>query len=141
MTDLNQAVREHFGFEAFLEGQEEAIAEVVDKNRDVLLIMPTGSGKSLCYQLPALLLDGVTLVISPLIALMKDQVDALVARKIEATFINSSLSQDEMSERLADIKAGRYDLVYVAPERFRNQGFSRLMGTMQVRGLRPDMLC
>ncbi|MFP6903743.1 MAG: RecQ family ATP-dependent DNA helicase [Verrucomicrobiota bacterium] len=138
MTDLNQAIREHFGFEAFLEGQEEAIAEVVDKDRDVLLIMPTGSGKSLCYQLPALLLDGVTLVISPLIALMKDQVDALVARKIEATFINSSLSQDEMSERLADIKAGRYDLVYIAPERFRNQGFSRLMGTMQVAMIAVD---
>jgi ATP-dependent DNA helicase RecQ len=138
MTDLNQALRKHFGFEAFLEGQEEAIAEVVDKNRDVLLIMPTGSGKSLCYQLPALLLDGITLVISPLIALMKDQVDALVARGLKATFINSSLSQDEMSERFADIKAGRYDLVYIAPERFRNQGFRKLLGTMQVSMIAVD---
>ncbi len=91
--------------------------------RDVLVVMPTGSGKSLCFQLPALLHPGTTLVISPLIALMKDQVDALTARGIAATYLNSTLSSDETAYRLARLRAGRYRLVYIAPERFRNERF------------------
>ncbi|MFT5124511.1 MAG: ATP-dependent DNA helicase RecQ [Kiritimatiellia bacterium] len=138
MTDLILALKENFGFEAFLEGQEEAIAEVVDQGRDVLLIMPTGSGKSLCYQLPALLLDGVTLVISPLIALMKDQVDALVGRGIAATFINSSLSQEDMYQRLREIQANVYKLVYIAPERFRNERFLELMHGSRIAMIAVD---
>ena len=98
-TNLLQNLREQFGFESFRPGQEEAIRRVL-AGESLLVVMPTGSGKSLCYQLPAGLLPGVTLVVSPLIALMKDQVDALVAReRIEATYINSSLSFQKQRER------------------------------------------
>ena len=85
--------------------------------------MPTGGGKSLCYQLPALLLPGLTLVVSPLIALMKDQVDALTQRGIRATLINSTLDPAEQRARIIEIAAGQFDLVYVAPERFRSSRF------------------
>src|SRR5262249_58262156 len=85
--------------------------------------MPTGGGKSLCYQLPAMIIDGVTLVVSPLIALMKDQVDALVERGIATTFINSSLTYSETNKRLNELRRGVYKLVHVAPERFRSRAF------------------
>ena len=85
--------------------------------------MPTGAGKSLCYQLPAMLLPGVALVVSPLVALMKDQVDSLVARGIPATFINSSIDDGEKARRLDGVRRGAYKLVYVAPERFRSGAF------------------
>jgi ATP-dependent DNA helicase RecQ len=98
------------------------IQEIVS-GRDGLVVMPTGGGKSLCFQMPALCFGGVTLVVSPLIALMKDQVDALVARGIEATVINSTLSWPEQKERLDGMRRGRYKLVYVAPERFRAESF------------------
>ncbi|MBM4307318.1 MAG: RecQ family ATP-dependent DNA helicase [Deltaproteobacteria bacterium] len=113
---------EKFHFSEFRKWQEEIIDTLL-KKRDAVVIMPTGSGKSLCYQLPALLLDGVTLVISPLIALMKDQVDGLVENQIPATFINSTLTPSEQWQRLREIQQGRYKLVYIAPERFRNSGF------------------
>jgi ATP-dependent DNA helicase RecQ len=117
-----EALKEHFGFSKFLDGQEEVISEIVS-GRDGLVVMPTGGGKSLCFQIPALCFPGVTLVISPLIALMKDQVDALVARGIAATLINSSLSWAEQKERLDGMRRGEYKLVYVAPERFRAESF------------------
>ncbi|MBN1675661.1 MAG: ATP-dependent DNA helicase RecQ [Kiritimatiellae bacterium] len=120
--ELREALRQHFGFSAFMEGQAEAIAHTLAGD-DIMLIMPTGAGKSLCYQLPSLIRGGLTIVISPLIALMKDQVDGLTARGIPATFINSSLAPAEMSERVNAMRAGRYRLVYVAPERFRNRRF------------------
>jgi ATP-dependent DNA helicase RecQ len=113
---------EKFHFSGFRKWQEEIIDTLL-KRREVVVVMPTGSGKSLCYQLPALLLDGVTLVISPLIALMKDQVDGLVQNQIPATFINSVLTPSEQGQRLREIQQGRYKLVYIAPERFRNPGF------------------
>ena len=91
--------------------------------QDTLVIMPTGGGKSLCYQLPAMVMDGVTVVVSPLIALMKDQVDALERRGIPATVINSTLSPGEQSQRISELRQGRYKLVYVAPERFRSRSF------------------
>jgi ATP-dependent DNA helicase RecQ len=126
---LDAALKKWFNLERFRDGQREAIRECLNGN-DVMLIMPTGMGKSLCFQLPALLLPHTTLVISPLIALMKDQVDALERRNIPATFLNSSVSQDEMSERLAKLRAGAYKLVYIAPERFRNERFKlALQGT------------
>jgi ATP-dependent DNA helicase RecQ len=117
--DAREALKKHFGFRAFLDGQEDVIANVL-AGRDALVVMPTGGGKSLCYQLPALVMDGVTLVVSPLIALMKDQVDALVNRGISATLINSTLTLDEQKERIAGMRGGAYKLVYVAPERFRS---------------------
>jgi ATP-dependent DNA helicase RecQ len=120
--ELLRILREKFRFSGFRKWQEEIIDTLLTR-RDVVVVMPTGSGKSLCYQLPALLLDGVTLVISPLIALMKDQVDGLVQNQVPATFINSALTPSEQGQRLREIQQGRYKLVYIAPERFRNPGF------------------
>lgn len=125
------ALKEHFGFSKFLEGQEEVISEIVS-GRDGLVVMPTGGGKSLCFQIPALCFPGVTLVISPLIALMKDQVDALVARGIGATLINSTLSWPEQKERLDGMRRGDFKLVYVAPERFRAESFLRALAGVEI---------
>ena len=127
----HQALQQHFGFSGFLDGQEEVIAEIV-AGRDGLVVMPTGGGKSLCFQVPALCFSGVTLVISPLIALMKDQVDALVARGIGATVINSTLSWPEQKERLDGMRKGNYKLVYVAPERFRAESFLNALAGVEV---------
>jgi ATP-dependent DNA helicase RecQ len=125
------ALKEHFGFSKFLDGQEEVISEIVS-GRDGLVVMPTGGGKSLCFQIPALCFPGVTLVISPLIALMKDQVDALVARGIGATLINSTLTWPEQKERLDGMRRGEYKLVYVAPERFRAESFLRALEGVEI---------
>jgi len=122
LDDAQSALERHFGFSRFREGQADVI-EAVLAGQDVIVVMPTGGGKSLCYQLPALLFPGVTLVVSPLIALMKDQVDALNARDIAATYINSSLSYDDQLARLRGMARGQYRLVYIAPERFRNARF------------------
>jgi ATP-dependent DNA helicase RecQ len=127
-----EALQEHFGFTDFLEGQAEVI-EAVLAGENAVVVMPTGGGKSLCYQLPALMLDGVTLVVSPLIALMKDQVDALAARDIPTTFINSSLGYGETNKRLSEIRRGLYKLVYVAPERFRSGAFMDAISGVKVR--------
>ncbi len=116
------ALRRYFGHSAFREGQRQVVQAILD-GKDTVAIMPTGQGKSVCYQLPALMLEGTTLVVSPLIALMKDQVDGLLERGIPATFINSSLDGEEAEHRLAQLAAGAYKLVYIAPERFRNRAF------------------
>jgi ATP-dependent DNA helicase RecQ len=125
------ALKEHFGFSNFLDGQEEVISEIVS-GKDGLVVMPTGGGKSLCFQIPALCFPGVTLVISPLIALMKDQVDALQARGIAATLINSTLSWPEQKERLDGMVRGDFKLVYVAPERFRAESFLRALEGVEI---------
>jgi len=125
------ALKEHFGFSKFLDGQEEVISEIVS-GKDGLVVMPTGGGKSLCFQIPALCFPGVTLVISPLIALMKDQVDALEARGIAATLINSTLSWPEQKERLDGMRRGDFKLVYVAPERFRAESFLRALEDVEI---------
>ena len=122
---------ERFGHRDFRPGQA-AIIETVLAGHDVLAVMPTGSGKSLCYQLPAVLRDGCALVISPLIALMKDQVDALQAQGIAATYVNSSLPPREQQERLQACRAGAYDLLYVAPERFRSPRFVEAIARTRV---------
>ncbi|PYS98854.1 MAG: recombinase RecQ, partial [Acidobacteria bacterium] len=119
MDEALTALRKFFGFEQFREGQHEVV-EAVLAGHDTVVVMPTGGGKSLCFQLPALMRDGVTVVVSPLIALMKDQVDALRARGLPATFINSSLDFEEQKERIAGLRRGEYKLLYVAPERFRS---------------------
>jgi RecQ family ATP-dependent DNA helicase len=122
MEDAHAALRKFFGFEAFREGQGEVVESIL-AGHDTVVVMPTGGGKSLCFQLPALMRDGVTVVVSPLIALMKDQVDALHARGLPATFINSSLDFEEQKERIAGVRQGRFKLLYVAPERFRSNHF------------------
>jgi ATP-dependent DNA helicase RecQ len=122
-TELHGALRRLFGFDAFRPGQEAVISSVMS-GQDTLALMPTGAGKSLCYQLPAMLLPGITLVISPLIALMKDQYDNLPKPVYErSTFINSSLELGEVERRMADVLAGKVKLVYAAPERLRQQPF------------------
>src|SRR5437762_14357626 len=117
--DLPSALKKYFGYAAFRSLQENIIRDAL-AGHDVFVVMPTGGGKSLCYQLPALMRDGLTLVVSPLIALMKDQVDQLDERGIACTFINSSLSYTETNIRLSRLRMGEYKLVYVAPERFRS---------------------
>ena len=117
LEQARAVLRARFGFPDFRPGQERAVANVL-AGRDTLVVLPTGGGKSLCYQVPALLLPGLTVVVSPLISLMKDQVDALVARDVPATFVNSTLAQGEIAERMARVARGEVKLLYVAPERF-----------------------
>src|ERR671938_197506 len=125
------ALRQHFGFEAFREGQREVISAILE-GYDTVVVMPTGGGKSLCYQLPALMKPGATIVVSPLIALMKDQVDALAARNLPATFINSSITFGEQQARIQGVRRGLYKLVYVAPERFRSAHFVETLRSIDI---------
>lgn len=129
--DAKMALQKYFGFREFLDGQETVMASILS-GRDTMVIMPTGGGKSLCYQLPAMVMDGVTVVVSPLIALMKDQVDALERRGIPATLINSSISLGEQQERIDALRRGDYKLVYVAPERFRSRAFTNALRQVQI---------
>ena len=117
LDDARKLLRSAFGYDNFRPGQEAAVAAVL-AGRDTVVVLPTGGGKSLCFQVPALLMPGLTVVVSPLISLMKDQVDALVARGFPATFINSSLSPSQVSDRLAKVDRGEIKLLYAAPERF-----------------------
>src|ERR671931_2574480 len=117
MADLLPTLQRHFGHESFRPGQADLIEAVLD-GRDVLAVLPTGSGKSLCFQLPAVLLPGTTLVVSPLISLMKDQVDELNRRGIRAAALNSSMSAEGRRNALRAAQAGELRLLYVAPERF-----------------------
>lgn len=119
---IHAALKDYFGYDSFRPLQEEIISTVLGR-RDVVAILPTGAGKSLCYQIPALVQDGLTLVVSPLIALMKDQVDGLTANGIPATFLNSTLAFEEIQERTAGLDHGRYRLLYAAPERIVTGGF------------------
>jgi ATP-dependent DNA helicase RecQ len=128
--ELNAALNRHFGFKSFRVGQL-AIINAIMNGQHVLGVMPTGAGKSLCFQLPALLQDGLTIVVSPLISLMKDQVDQLQQQNISATYINSSVSRTEREERLRDATKGRYQLIYVAPERF-NTPFMEQLKTVEI---------
>ncbi len=122
-----QAQLQRFGLSTFRPGQQQVL-DAINAGRDCLCIMPTGGGKSLCFQLPAISRDGTVLVISPLIALMKDQVDALVQLNISATYINSSLGSAEQRDRISSMAQNRYDLVYVAPERVRSRFFFGSVG-------------
>ena len=126
-----------FGLFNFRAGQHEVIRAILSGG-DCVCIMPTGGGKSLCYQLPSIMREGLTLVVSPLIALMKDQVDALTGLKIAATYINSSLSPEAQQERLQQIADGQFDLVYVAPERFRSSRFIQSIAAAKVQLLAID---
>lgn len=122
VNDMHNTLKKVFGFQAFRPNQEAIIRHILDK-RDVFAVMPTGGGKSLCYQLPAKMMTGTTVVISPLISLMKDQVDAAIENGISAAFINSSLSPQEMSSVYHKLKSHDLELLYIAPERFAMPGF------------------
>jgi len=121
----------YFGYNAFRNGQEQAIRSVLAGN-NTICVMPTGGGKSICYQIPALVLSGTTIVISPLISLMKDQVDALIQAGIPATFINSSLSYNEANKRIYEAKQGKYKLLYIAPERLESYEFVEDLKSMDI---------
>lgn len=135
--DLAALLKANFGYECFRPLQREIMEDSL-AGRDVLAILPTGAGKSLCYQLPALARDGLTLVVSPLIALMKDQVDQLRASGVEATFLNSTLDPAEARERLGGLREGRYKLLYVAPERLMTQDFLPGLKAWNVTALAVD---
>src|SRR5437763_17122349 len=115
IDDARQALREHFGYPDFRPGQTQAVESVL-QGQDTLVVLPTGGGKSICYQVPALMLPNLTVVISPLISLMKDQVDALARRGLPATFVNSSLTSTQVADRLARVQRGEFKLLYVASE-------------------------
>ncbi|TDL30723.1 DNA helicase RecQ [Jeotgalibacillus sp. S-D1] len=117
ILQAEKALQTYFGYDSFRPGQDRVIESILNGDNS-LGIMPTGGGKSLCYQIPGILAEGTAVIISPLISLMRDQVDALLENGIEATYINSSLTSGEVSERMQDIRQGRYQFVYVAPERF-----------------------
>jgi len=135
--DLEALLKRHFGYDAFRPLQREIIESLLDQ-RDVLAILPTGAGKSLCYQLPALAGEGLTLVVSPLIALMKDQVDQLQAAGVTATFLNSTLDHSEASRRLDGLRSGEYKLLYVAPERVMTPDFAPSLRDWNVAALAVD---
>jgi ATP-dependent DNA helicase RecQ len=134
--DLDALLLERFGFPGFRPGQEEVVRHVAE-GHDALVVMPTGAGKSLCYQVPALARGGTTVVVSPLIALMKDQVDALVERGVRATYLNSSLSRDAYRARQEAVGRGEVELLYVAPERF-TPAFQAFLNGVDIRLLAVD---
>lgn len=131
LTQSKNILTNYFGYDSFRSGQEDVITHVLNR-KNTLAVMPTGGGKSICYQIPGLALEGTAIIISPLISLMKDQVDALVALGVPASYINSSLSQKEQSERLNDLRRGRYKFIYVAPERFNSYLFLNTMQAVNI---------
>lgn len=122
LEEARKLLQSYFGYESFRTGQEQAITQVFEGHNSIC-VMPTGGGKSMCYQIPALVMEGTTIVISPLISLMKDQVDALLAAGIPAAYINSSLGFDEVRETLYDVQRGAVKLLYIAPERLDSEMF------------------
>jgi ATP-dependent DNA helicase RecQ len=137
LEDARRVMREQWGYSSFRPGQE-AIIDAILSGRDVLGVLPTGGGKSLCYQVPALLTDGLCLVVSPLISLMQDQVEALQAHDVSAAFINSTLSKYEAEQRWTDAEHGRYDLLYMAPERLTTEIFRARAERLSVSLLAVD---
>ena len=119
---MYDTLEHYFGYRSFRKGQEEIIDSLLS-GRDALAIMPTGAGKSLCYQVPALMMDGLTLVISPLVSLMKDQVNALTSQGVKAAYLNRSLNEAQFDKAIANMANGMYKIVYVAPERWKSVRF------------------
>jgi ATP-dependent DNA helicase RecQ len=136
-TSLLPLLKQSFGFDSFRPLQEEIIRDAL-AGRDVFALLPTGGGKSLCFQLPALVREGLTVVVSPLISLMKDQVDALQASGIAATFLNSTLNASEVAKRMLGLRAGEYKLLYVAPERLMLSGFLANLKAWEVNQIAID---
>jgi ATP-dependent DNA helicase RecQ len=133
--DILKILKDYWGYDTFRGEQETIIRRITEEKKHSLVLMPTGSGKSLCYQVPALYFDNSTIVISPLIALMQDQVDALRKKNISAAFINSTLSKQEKEKRIKDFVDGKIKLLYVTPERFRKQDF-----VDEVKKVKVDLL-
>ena len=134
-----QILKEIFGYDSFRKGQEEIVDQILN-GKDVLAIMPTGAGKSLCYQVPALLMSGITIVVSPLISLMIDQVKALNEAGVHAAYINSALTERQITKALELAAAGRYKMIYVAPERLLTPRFLDFACHTEGTGF-PPKLC
>ena len=137
MKRAKEILKSFYGYSEFRKGQEEIINEIISGN-DVVAIMPTGGGKSICYQIPALILEGVTVVISPLISLMKDQVDAINSMGIESAYINSTLSNEEINNIFQSVKDGHIKILYVAPERLESMEFLNLVSNIDISQLAVD---
>ncbi|TCO75217.1 DNA helicase RecQ [Marinisporobacter balticus] len=137
MLEAKKILKKYYGYEHFRSGQKNIIESIL-QGKDTFAIMPTGAGKSICFQIPALLLEGLTLVISPLISLMKDQVDGLKSVGIPATYINSALTSIEVKKRIDHAKNGAYKLLYVAPERLESEGFCQLLNTLNISLIAVD---
>lgn len=137
ITYARQILKDTFGYDQFRDGQEQVIQQVLSA-KDVLVLMPTGGGKSLCYQIPALVMPGVTIVVSPLISLMKDQVDALIANGVQAAYINSNLSSEQIFNIFKSMQDGQYKLIYVAPERLMHLDFIARLQSLEVSLIAVD---
>jgi ATP-dependent DNA helicase RecQ len=137
LHEAQEKLRKYYGYDSFRKGQEDVIQSIIS-GRDTFAVMPTGAGKSVCYQIPALMLKGVTLVVSPLISLMKDQVDTLNSVGIAATYINSSLSINEVNERIDRTSKGEFKLLYVAPERLGSEFFCNMLNRLTISLLAVD---
>jgi len=137
LEDARRILKKYYGYDSFRKGQEKVISSIL-QGRDTFAIMPTGAGKSICFQIPALLFKGLTIVISPLISLMKDQVDGLQSIGMPATFINSSIGFNEVQDRINRAKNGEIKLLYVAPERLENEGFRQLIGCLEISLIAVD---
>lgn len=131
LQQARQVLKQYFGYDSFRVGQEQVIQNVLE-GRDTLCVMPTGGGKSVCYQIPSLCSDGTTIVISPLISLMKDQVDILRSNGIPAAFINSSLTYSQIEQTMEDVRNGLIKLLYIAPERLENESFCNELSQLKV---------
>ena len=135
MENPHSILKKVFGYDSFRPGQEEIVSRLL-AGQDVLAVMPTGAGKSICYQVPALLLPGITLVVSPLISLMKDQVNALVQSGVRAAYLNSSLTEGQTAKAIANAMEGVYKIIYVAPERLFTPRFQNF-----AQGMNISMVC
>ena len=131
LEQAKELLKKIFGYDSFRHGQEEIISHILNKE-DCLAIMPTGAGKSICYQIPSLVFEGTTIVISPLISLMKDQVDSLMQNGIMATYINSTLSTEEYYQAMENARLGVYKIIYVAPERLNSDNFINLLNQIDI---------
>lgn len=137
LHEAQEKLKKYYGYDSFRKGQEDVIQSIIS-GRDTFAVMPTGAGKSVCYQIPSLMLKGVTLVVSPLISLMKDQVDTLNSVGIAATYINSSLSINEINERIDRTSKGEFKLLYVAPERLGSEFFCNMLNRLTISLLAVD---
>lgn len=135
--DILENLKKYFGYDSFRKGQEELIENILD-GKDVLGVLPTGGGKSICYQLPALIKDGICLVISPLISLMKDQVDSLIENGIDAAFINSSQDIETYTKTLREIKNNKIKILYISPERLENEFFINFIKDLNISFIAVD---